>query len=497
MTRTTTGTDTKPTGSREGAPATVGTGLMLAVLLSAIFMAQFDFFVVNVAAPALRQDLRAGDGSLELVVGGYAFAYAGGLITGGRLGDIFGYRRMFVTGMVAFALTSLLCGLALNPAQLVVARLLQGLSAAAMLPQVLALIKAAFPEAYQPKAMAWYGVTAGLGAIGGQVLGGLLVSSDIAGQSWRPIFLVNLPIGLVMALLAARVLPPATPGTRRTGLDLPGAIGAAAAVALILMPLSLGRTEGWPAWVWYCMGSALPVAAVTLWWQREIKRRGGAPTIDVTLFGRRSFGAGLVANIAFMLYFGSYMFTLSLLLQAGLGLSPLKAGLVFTPAALGFSLTAFAGRPLIARYGLRVVVLASLVTALGLVLLALRVNAAGLHSGLPAIVATTSLISLGNGIVLPSLIGAALIDTEPFQAGAAAGMLTASQQFASSAGVALIGTVFLAAVGTRSSSAGYPAGMVWAASIDAVLVLAVAMLVRTLKQQPRPASATDPASTTE
>ena len=230
------------------------------------------------------------------------------------------------------------------------------------------------------------------------------------------------------------------------------------------------------------MGSAVPVAALTLWWQRELKRRGGSPTLDMTLFAHRSYGAGLIANVAFMLYFGSYMFTLSLLLQAGLGLSPLAAGLVFTPAALGFSLTAFAGRPLIARYGLRIVVLGGMVTAIGLALLACRVHTAGLHSGLPAIVAITTVISLGNGIVLPSLIGAALIDIEPFQAGAAAGMLTASQQFASSAGVALIGTVFFAAVGSQQGRAGYPHGMVWAAVIDAVLALLTALLVRTLKK---------------
>jgi MFS family permease len=248
------------------------------------------------------------------------------------------------------------------------------------------------------------------------------------------------------------------------------------------VPLSLGRTVGWPAWVWYTMASAVPVALLTVWWQRRLKQRGGAPTLDVTLFAHRSYAAGLTANVAFMLYFGSYMFTLCLLLQAGLGLSPLAAGLVFTPAALAFSLSAFAGRPLMARYGLRVMVLSSLVTALGLALLAFRVWQAGLHSGLPAIVAITTLISFGNGLVLPSLIGAALIDIEPFQAGAAAGMLTASQQFASSVGVALIGTVFFAMAGSHHGDAGYPDGMAWAAGIDAALVLVVALLVRTLRK---------------
>lgn len=307
------------------------------------------------------------------------------------------------------------------------------------------------------------------------------MSADIAGLSWRPIFLVNLPIGVVVAVLAHKMLPRTPVRERTSGLDPLGAIGVAAAVALILVPLSLGRSEGWPLWTWVSMAAAFPVAALTLRGQRLLKRRGGSPMFDVSLVSSASFRAGLLANVAFMLYFGSYMFTLSMLLQAGLGLSPLAAGLVFTPAALAFSLAAFAGRRLIGRYGLRVVVVASLVTAAGLLMLAVRVHLAGLDSGLPWIVATTFLISLGNGIILPSLIGTALIDVEPHQAGAAAGMLTASQQFASSAGVALIGMAFFAAVDSRGGQAGYPDGMAWAALIDMVLVLAVAGLVWQLK----------------
>ncbi|MDQ2956944.1 MAG: MFS transporter [Actinomycetota bacterium] len=464
------------------APLQAPRGIVLAVLLAAYFMAQFDFFVVNVAAPALRQDLGVGDGALELVVGGYAFAYAGGLVTGGRLGDIFGHRRVFVSGMIGFALTSLLCGLSVNPLELVIARLAQGTAAAAMLPQVLALIKAAFPTAFQPKAMAWYGVTAGLGAVCGQALGGLLVSADIGGLSWRPIFLVNVPIGAVVAVLAGRMLPAHQPAQQRPGLDPIGAAGIAATVALVLVPLSLGRSEHWPVWTAVCLIASVPAGLLTLRWQRTLTRTGASPTLNMSLFRHRSFSAGLLANVSFMLYFGSYMFTLSLLLQAGLGLSAFGAGLIFTPAALAFSTTAFLGRKIIARYGLRAAVLASLVSAAGLGLLAVRTQTAGLHTGLPWIVAATMLISAGAGVVLPSLIGSALIDITPRQAGAAAGMLTAGQQFASSIGVAIIGTVFFTVADHHPGPAGYPAGMTWAAVIDIVLLFLVAGSILLLKK---------------
>lgn len=179
----------------------------LAVLLTATFMGTFDFFVVNLSAPAIRQDLRASQAQLELVVGSYAFAYASALVPGGRLGDVFGHRRLFVTGMLGFVVTSALCGLAQTPGQLIVARLPQGLTAALMLPQVLAVISTTSDAASRARAMAWYGVAAGLGSIAGQVLGGLLVTADVAGLGWRLIFLVNVPVGVIGAVLAHRILP--------------------------------------------------------------------------------------------------------------------------------------------------------------------------------------------------------------------------------------------------------------------------------------------------
>ncbi|HZE30112.1 MAG TPA: MFS transporter, partial [Actinoallomurus sp.] len=266
--------------------------MMLPVILSATFMALFDFFVVNVAAPSMEHDLHAGQAALELIVGGYAFTYASGMVTGGRLGDLLGYRRLFVAGMAIFTLASLLCGLAQSPSELVAARLLQGLTGALMVPQVLALITATFPADERPRAMSWFGVTAGIGAIAGQVLGGLLLDADLFGLGWRVIFLINVPVGLVALVFAMRLLPYHR-AERRPRLDPLGAIGISGALALILVPLILGREEGWPLLTWVSMALSLPVLAATLGWELHLTRRGGEPLLDLTLFRNRAFAAGL------------------------------------------------------------------------------------------------------------------------------------------------------------------------------------------------------------
>ncbi len=447
---------------------------VLGALLTGTFMAAFDFFVVNVAAPAIQHDLHASQGELELVVGGYAFAYAGALVLGGRLGDLFGHRRLFATGMVGFAVTSALCGVAVGPQQLIAARLAQGVTAALMLPQVLALISAASDGAGRARAMAWYGVAAGAGSIAGQVFGGLLVTADVAGLGWRLIFLVNVPIGVVGAVAALRVLPhrAVAPSARRAGLDPFGALGLAAGLALLLVPLTVGRSAGWPWWTWASMLVAAPVLAVTVMWQRVLHDRGGQPLLDRSLLRARSFRTGLVANFAFMSYFASYMFTLALLLQAGLGLSALGAGLAFAPAGLAFSGSALLAPRFASRHGAAVIVGGSLLSAAGLASLAVVAAAGGDHASIAAIVTIAAVISLGNGLVLPSLVGAALLDVPARHAGAAAGALTTAQQFASAAGVAALGTVFFAAAGS-----GAGVGMAWSAGADAALVLAVAASV--------------------
>jgi EmrB/QacA subfamily drug resistance transporter len=439
----------------------------LVVLLSAYFMAQFDFFVVNVAAPSFERSLHAGPVALELIVGGYAFAYASGMITAGRLGDMLGQRRMFITGVLAFTVASLLCGLAQNPAELVTARLLQGLAGAMMVPQVLGTITATFPVRDRPRAIAWLGVTGGVAAVSGQVFGGWLLGADVLGLGWRVIFLVNVPIGLLAAVAARRVLEHrvAQPGAPRARLDLPGAAGVTATLALVLVPLTLGRNTGWPAWTWVCLACGLAAAGLTGYWQRVLRERGGQPVLETALYRVSTYAVGTAASVAFLAYFASFMFTLTLMLQGGFGLSPFRAGLAFAPMGVMFSITALLGRPLVARYGQRVVGAGCAIVAAGLVLFTV-------HPGLALVIAAAGIIGAGDGLVLPQLMGTALTQVRPEQAGVGSGMLTTAQQFAGSAGVTLIGTVFFAVLGT-----GDYAG---AASATAIIYLALIALVAAL-----------------
>lgn len=435
----------------------------LAVLLSAWFMAQFDFFVVNVAAPSIERDLHTGPAALELIVGGYAFTYAAGMITGGRLGDRYGYRRLFIWGVVAFTIASLLCGMAVNPAQLVAARLLQGLAGAVMVPQVLATISAVYPPEERGRAVGWYGAAGGLGSIAGQVLGGLLVTADVLGLGWRIVFLVNLPVGLIVVPLAAWLLP-RVDMARQPRLDLPGAVGLATGLALVLVPLGLGNSLGWPVWAWASMVASAPVFALTWRWQRVLKARGGQPVLDLALLKVRSYLAGVGAIVAFMAYFASFMFTLTLLLQGQSGLTAFQAGLAFAPMGVLFSVTSLLGSRLVKRYGLIVVMIGGAVTVLGLGLL---VVAAG--QGLPYVMAGLMLVGTGNGLVLPQLIGAALVEVAPHQAGIGSAVLSTAQQFAGAGGVAVIGAVFFAV----ARGGGHVAAMRWSAAIDLGLVLVV------------------------
>ena len=462
--------------------------LMLPVVLLAMFMAGFDIWVVNVAAPSLQRDLHVSDAALQLIVGGYAFMYASGMVTGGRLGDLAGYRRMFLAGVASFAVASLLCGLARSPAELVGARLLQGLAGAVMVPQVLALITATFPAPQRPRALAWFGVTMGLAFVSGQILGGLLLQADVFGLGWRAIFLVNVPVGAA-TLTAAALVVPRTRGHRRPRLDPPGAAGVSASVALALVPLALGHDEGWPAWTWACLAACVPVFALTLAWERRLARRGGEPLLDLPLFGDRAFAAGAALNFALVFFFGSFMFVLTLLLQAGLGQSPLRAGLEAGPLALAFTTMSVLGPRLAARLGPWSITLGAGLDVLGTIALLLTGVRYGGHLTGWDLAPATAVIGLGQGMALPSLIGAALSHVPPERAGAAAGILTTAQQFGAASGVAIIGAVFYTRLGPGRASA--VKAMELAMAVNAVVALAAAALTLLLPRRPaarRPAA---------
>jgi EmrB/QacA subfamily drug resistance transporter len=470
--------------------------LMLPVALMAMFMAAFDIWAVNVAAPSLQHDLHVSDAALQLIVGGYAFMYASGMVTGGRLGDLFGYRRLFMTGVVSFAVASLLCGLAQNSTELVVARLVQGLTGAVMVPQVLALITAAFPARERTRALAWFGVTMGIGFVSGQILGGGLIEADIAGLGWRAIFLVNVPAG-VLALIAARVVVPQARSQRRPRLDPLGALGVPGSIALALVPLTLGRDEGWPLWTWISLAAALPVLALTVAGERRLARRGGEPLLNLPLFRDKTFSAGLAVNFGLLMFFGSFMFVLTLLLQAGLGQQPLQAGIEALPLVASFTLMSILSPRVSARLGSRAITISATITAVGVI----GLDITGLHFGAGLtgwdIAPATALIGLGQGISMPLLIGTVLTHVRPEQAGGAAGILTTTQQFGQASGIAIIGTIFYSALGAAPTRGAYVHGMEVAMTVGAILVVLAAgaalLLPRRAAGQPA-APAAAPAS---
>ena len=442
--------------------------LMLPVVLMAMFMAGFDLWVVNVAAPSLQRDLHVTDAALELIVGGYAFMYASGMVTGGRLGDLLGYRRMFMIGVASFAAASLLCGLAQSSSELIIFRLLQGLTGAAMVPQILALITATFPVHERSRALSWFGVTIGLSFVSGQILGGLLLQENVLGLGWRAIFLVNVPVG-ALTLVASALLIPAARGLRRPRLDPIGAIGVSGSLALALVPLTLGHDEGWPAWTWICLIAAIPAGALTVAYERWLTRRGGEPLLDLALFRDRAFSAGIGVNFALIFFFGSLMFVLTLLLQLGLGQSPLRAGLETGPLAATFTLMSILGPRVSARVGPRSVTIGGALDIIGTVGLIITGLHYGGHLAAWDLAPATAVIGLGQGLAMPSLIGAALSGVPAERAGAAAGILTTMQQFGTAAGIAVIGVVFYSRLGpARADSV---SAMVLAMTVDLGIVV--------------------------
>lgn len=455
---------------------------MLPVILAAYFLYGFDGNVVNVAIPSLQHELQAGPAALELVVGGYVFSFAAGLVTGGRLGDLFGYRRIFLIGVAGFTLASALCSLAQNPGELVGARLVQGFTAAAMVPQGLALITSAVPAADRPRALSWYGVIGGLSGICGQVLGGLLLVADVFGLGWRIIFLVNVPVGLIVFAGALRMLPRTFTG-RRPSLDLAGVLAISGSFAFALVPLVLGRDLGWPVWAWVLLAASVPAMTVAVWWERRLTAGGGQPLLDLTLFRSPVFNVGLAVNAAFMLFFASTVFVLSLVLQNGLGLTSLHAGLCFAPMAALAMGASLGGRKLVGRFGMRVLILGCLLTASSLLLIAIGLGGGGT---VPWLVFAIALMGLGNGLILPSLIGAPMAGVAPARAGAASGLLSTTQQFASVTGVAVLGALFFTALGPNPGRAGYAAAAQLTMWIALGIVVAMTVLVQVLAAVAQP-----------
>ncbi|WAX58086.1 MFS transporter [Jatrophihabitans cynanchi] len=433
----TTVSDRTDVTARAGRPATDWRPLL--VVLVGTFMTFLDFFIVNVALPSIHDELHAGPDAVQLVVAGYGLAFAVGMISGGRLGDLYGRRRMFALGLALFTLTSAACGLAPNADVLVVARVLQGVAGALLTPQVLAIVSAVYTGAARAKAFAAYGFAMGIAGVLGQLLGGALISADFAGSGWRGIFLINVPVGLV-ALAAVRVIPESRGARER--LDLVGTELITLALAAVVLPLVEGREHGWPMWTWISFAAAPVLLGVFVVHQLGRRRAGRAPLVNLALFADRRFSLGSLAGLTFGLVPAGFFFVLALYLQQGRGFSALFSGVVFAAVGVGYFAAMLLAQPLAARFGRQVLAAGAIAVAAGCLVLADVAAASTSLELLPGL----ALIGFGIGLVLVPLSAEVLSEIDPADAGAAAGVLATAQQVGGALGVAVIGVVFFEAL---------------------------------------------------
>lgn len=444
----------------------------LLTLMIGVFLPITDFFIVNVALPTIDRDLHASAGMLQLVVAGYAVSYALLLVVGGRIGDAVGRRRLFMLGMAGFTVTSLACGVAPTAALLVGARVLQGASAAMMLPQVLSTIQATTEGDRRAKALGLYGATGGLGTVAGQVLGGVLVSANIAGSGWRPVFLLNVPVGLIGMVLAARFVPDST-SSASAPVDLAGTSLLGLTLLSLLVPLTEGRSLGWPLWTIVLLALS-PVAAFGfVVAERRLERRGGVPLVPTSVLALSSVRRGLLVGVPFFAGFGGFMFVYALVLQDGARFTPLRTGLTLVPMAVGFLAASLAMPNLIARFGRRVLVAGALIQLLGLAGLGAALLGEWPRPSPWSLLAGALGAGVGQGLVMTPLFRIVLSDVPAELAGVGSGVLVTMQQTSLALGVATFGSVYLSLSPATSFGALHAGLVVIAALLLTAVVVAV------------------------
>ena len=426
--------------------------LTLFILLLAGFMNLLDVSIVNIAVPSIQRDLHASYADVQWALAGYTLAYALVLITGGRLGDTFGRKRMFLIGVTGFTIMSALCGAAQSPGTLIACRVVQGAMGAIMVPQILSVIQVIFPPAERIKALAGFGITAGLGTVSGPLLGGLLIQHNLFGLDWRPIFLINVPVG-VIAIVASSILVRESKAPRPPKLDPVGVVLIRAALLLLLYPLVQGRQMGWPTWTFVAMAASLPALALFVWYERIKSRRDGSPLVELSLFRERGFSVGMAIALTFFLGIASFGLVLTLFLQLGLGFTPLHAGLTFLPFSLGLLASSGAAARLAPKFGRGVTMAGALIIAAGMAGLIVIVH----HYG--AAVSTWDLVpglvaaGFGLGAVIAPLADIVLARVPAQHAGSASGVFNTGLQVGNSIGIAVIGVIFFAMLGGQSGSA--------------------------------------------
>jgi EmrB/QacA subfamily drug resistance transporter len=423
--------------------------LILGVVLVGAFMGILDVFIVIQGLPSIKTTFGAGAAELELVVAAYSLVYAVFLVTGGRLGDILGWKRVFLIGMTIFTVASALAGFAPSSTLLIAARALQGLGAALMYPQVLSTIQVTFKGSERALALGIFAAVSGIGAITGNIVGGLLIQLDLGGLSWRPIFLVNLPIGIFGVLAGFLILHPAR-AKRAPRLDLPGVGLISLFLVSLVLPLAEGQQIGWPLWMQTLLVLSFPFLAAFVFYERKRTDAGNDPLVDLDLFRHRSFAVGVPLTILMYVCSSGLFFTMVQLLQSGLGFSPINSGLAFVEINVGFITASLLGPKLIPRLGTRVLSLGYALAAIGVGGTLLTLTSYGTSLTLAELIPSLVAIGLGAGFQLSPLLGVILSGVPVQDIGAASGVVSTSMQVGNTVGISLLGLLFFSFLGSQT-----------------------------------------------
>ena len=452
-------TSTPPTATSAVSVTPKRAGLALAVLLAGMFMSLLDTTVVNVALPTIQSSLGASESTLAWIISGYALAFGLVLIPAGRVGDRFGHKWVFFTGLAIFTAASLWAGLAQDETSLVVARVVQGLGGGIFFPPVTAFIQLMFPPMKRGKAFAIMGAVIGVSSALGPIVGGLLIEAIGEETGWRWIFAINLPIGIIALIAAAILLPKGAEG-KKLSTDVIGLVLLAGSLVAVLVPLIQGQDEGWPLWTYLSLASGIVLLVLFAFWERAVVARGQEPLVPPRLFSHKAFTGGVILALVYFAAFTSIFFTISLLWQVGLGHTALESGLVSTPFAIGSIIGASQSDRLAQRLGRTVLAIGVGMLAIGLIALfviLLVVPTTDLTSWdllLPMLVA-----GLGSGLFIApnARFITAIVDRS--EAGAASGVIGTMQRIGSAIGIAVIGSVLFGIADLGSIGSDIKAGL--------------------------------------